>query len=491
MTNNVSTDILSLAMAHMTTPDTVPLRSTVFNLEDWKINNITEKLQTGQFNQQTLANDFGSVGRSSLMAVKEAEIIGGWKIDRYSYILKLKTVRIDGSEVTTFVFGYTNNDNISVINERSANIAPDTLFIINTIVEEVYFAVNGQLRLTSTATYNVVRDSRGRGSFQIDQDQSYLLRPEDVVTNIQIGESGRNGQLGTADGAMIHNSANLVDVSANAIDKKYDDINTHFVDTLSTLVGEHNKHAYSDSIGDALIDAKCSLLSHDVYSNPFVEILTSLDNSAIRGEVFLRTEFTISDLFKIEGNVNNVGSSQSLNNKLHITGKQEILVNGIPVNSLDPLQLSMVELSIAYDVTLALSRIMWAHKLTELKMVMTNDLAQANRHVGMAHNVEILNMFGSSVLNNGQIDRTLSIIDHELRTVVFPQVCPPGHKLTVTVDAMFYGFIGLSIKLENHPIINVGLPIFADNTLTRNVGDMDMMNNMFGSYSKIYEGVLC
>ena len=96
-------------------------------------------------------------------------------------------------------------------------------------------------------------------------------------------------------------------------------------------------------------------------------------------------------------------------------------------------------------------------------------------------------MFGTSILDNPDLAQVMNVIELEIKNVLFPQVCPPGHKLVVTVDALYYGYVGLSIKLENQPIVNMGLPVFLDSALTKNVGDMTQMNDMFGSYMKIDE----
>ena len=472
ISNNIVTHLVSLVIAPVKADNEMAMRDTEFNITQGGFDTINRMIETqGELSVTGIANTLGNVSGMSMQPVSRARIDNGWTKKRFRYIMTMETERKDNTLLRSYIVGYTNAYGATIRGVNQVDFSDDMNFIINNVIESRGSRQhNQQITWLPQAAYNVIQDRTGAFVYVEDSELEYMLRPLDFFSTKAFNTSGHGG-------AYLGSS---VTENAESAMHSNRDTNVHLVNICNASIrGNIAASGSHDIVSSAIDEGKGLVMESNVYSNPFVEILTTTDNRHIKSDSFVRTNFTYSDIAMING-------SPNLGNKLRAAeGSGDKLNNGQGMST----EATSIEVKIAYDLLNSFTWQLWSSFVSLYAFTLTNDI---NPNYIPEDGIRVIatTQGCGSFIDGANTVKLSKNLEFKLRTLVFNQVVPPGAAVTIFGDIDLLGMSSLTVTVDGRRPQLIRMPTFGDNTYSNLRGNIDSLSNMTNTYDNLTNSLI-
>lgn len=214
---------------------------------------------------------------------------------RYVFLLKVKTFDMVGTEINSYIQGYTEYDGIS----NTGNIDGNLVHFINNVIETTEFSVNTPLGITRTEKlykiYNI---------FSPQGDADYFTqRPGDILENINV--LNMSNIMGDSNNIQAYHVQNFINpFNNNIVGSNIDNgIPSEYLSKILTTGLLANKsreiHIGSYDIGEQNT-VETRIPEPGINDNRFLKYI-----SAMMGFKSTRNQFTFSQLMNVDNTIYN------------------------------------------------------------------------------------------------------------------------------------------------------------------------------------------
>lgn len=271
-------------------------RPYIVNATQQAVGTISERLydtKSGKVTPSILNDVTGDILQHSAVGYNTV-INNDWvSTKRYVFLLKVKTFDIVGTEINSYIQGYTEYDGIS----NNGNIDGNLVHFINNIIETTSMIIN-----TPQGTYRTEKLYKIYNVFASQGNDDYFTqRPSDILENINI--LNMTNVMGIDNNVQSYNVNNFINpFSNNVVGSNVDNgIATEYLSKILTtgLLSNKSKeiHVGSYDIGDMnSIDTR--IPEPSVNDNRFIKYL-----SASAGFKTIRSQFNFNQLMNIDNTI--------------------------------------------------------------------------------------------------------------------------------------------------------------------------------------------
>lgn len=270
-------------------------RNFQLNLTAGDLDKLTELSHPGTVRSQLItpsiiATTVPNIISMSTMVGGHALIDYGWQTRRARFIIEAD-MEISGFKMSYYIQGYTSHLDITL----EGTLDPSMIYYINSITElkKNYHPVTGQLMVTPSNTFNIIRGEDG-GVIEMSTSRDYheLVRPCDIIHQMF------NDEVYGDTGETVLTTNRLSSTKSSF--KKNNNPLEYFTNTINALHGAKAELQDTLIMSDLLNNASVKVREYDIMNNVFIKTMYAVTGNPDP------TKFKASELEMMCPNINHV-----------------------------------------------------------------------------------------------------------------------------------------------------------------------------------------